>query len=98
MERQNKLGVMPIGRLLAVMSIPMMISFFIQALGRSRYTLIVNLCRQLIFMVPTAWLLSLSGRLEPVWLAVVIAEVMSAALSLLLRRKLLRDLAREVPV
>ena len=29
---QNKLGTMPIGRLLISMSIPMMISFFIQAL------------------------------------------------------------------
>ena len=32
MEQENKLGTMPIGRLLTVMSIPMMISFFIQAL------------------------------------------------------------------
>ena len=32
MEQNNKLGTMPIGRLLAVMSVPMMISFFIQAL------------------------------------------------------------------
>ena len=32
MQQENKLGVMPIGRLLAVMSVPMMISFFIQAL------------------------------------------------------------------
>ena len=32
MAQENKLGTMPIGRLLMVMSIPMMISFFIQAL------------------------------------------------------------------
>ena len=31
-QKENKLGTMPIGKLLVVMSIPMMISFFIQAL------------------------------------------------------------------
>jgi cell division protein FtsI/penicillin-binding protein 2 len=56
---------------------------------------LVNLCRQLLFMVPIAWLLSLGGRLEPVWLAVVISEAMSAVLATGLRRKMLRDFARE---
>ena len=63
-----------------------------QSLGRSRYTLLVNLCRQLIFIVPIAWILSLSGRLELVWLSVVLAEALSAAVSVVLRRKILRDL------
>lgn len=63
-----------------------------QSLGRSRYTLAVNLGRQLIFMVPVAWLLSLTGRLEMVWLAVVIAEAMSLVLAIFLRRKLMRDI------
>lgn len=67
-----------------------------QSLGRSRYTLAVNLGRQLVFMVPVAWLLSLTRRLELVWLAVVIAEAMSLVLAVVLRRKLLRDIdARE---
>lgn len=63
-----------------------------QSLGRSRYTLAVNLCRQLIFIVPAAWLLSLSGRLEAVWLAVPIAEALSMVLAIFLRKKLNRDL------
>ena len=66
-----------------------------QALGRSRYALLLNLCRQLFFIVPIAWALSLTGRLELVWLAIVIAEAMSAALATGLRRKMLRDFARE---
>lgn len=63
-----------------------------QSLGRSRYTLAVNLCRQLIFIVPIAWLLSLSGRLELIWLAVPITEALSMVLAILLRRKLNRAL------
>ena len=31
-EAENRLGTMPVGKLLAVMSVPMMISMFIQAL------------------------------------------------------------------
>ena len=74
-------------------AITLILSSSFQALGHSRYTLIVNLCRQLLFMVPIAWLLSLSGRLQSVWLAVVIAEAMSSALALALRRKVVRDFA-----
>lgn len=59
-----------------------------QSLGRSRYTLAVNLCRQLIFIVPAAWLLSLSGHLAPVWLAVPIAEALSLVFSVFLRNRL----------
>ena len=66
-----------------------------QSLGRSRYTLLVNLCRQLLFMVPLAWVLSLGGQLELVWLAVPLAEAMSMGVAIGLRRKLVRDFTRE---
>lgn len=62
-----------------------------QALGRSRYTLAVSLGRQLVFVVPIAWVLSLSGRLELVWLSIVIAEAMSMVMAIVLRRKLVRE-------
>lgn len=59
-----------------------------QSLGRSRYTLIVNLGRQLVFMIPIAWIMSLSGKLSLVWSAVVISELISMGLALFLRRKI----------
>ena len=31
-EKEERLGTMPVGRLIATMSLPMMVSFFIQAL------------------------------------------------------------------
>lgn len=65
-----------------------------QSLGRSRYTLAVNLCRQLIFIVPAAWLLSRTGQLSLVWLAVPIAEALSLVLALILRKKLNGALAK----
>lgn len=63
-----------------------------QSLGRARYTLLINLMRQLVIQVPAAWLLSLSGRLELVWLAPLIAEAGSALLAAALSRKVISRL------
>jgi Na+-driven multidrug efflux pump len=51
--------------------------------------MIVSLARQLGMLLPAAYLLSLTGRLELVWLAFPIAECGSVALTALyLRRNL----------
>ena len=63
-----------------------------QALGHSRFTLVTNICRQLVFIVPTAWLLSLSGRLNLVWLSIPICDFLSAVLASVLKKKLNKDL------
>ncbi len=52
-----------------------------QAIGKPVYSLIVSVCRQLVVLLPTAWLLSLTGRLELVWFAYPIAECVSLILS-----------------
>ncbi len=52
-----------------------------QAIGNPFYSLIVSVCRQLVVLLPAAWLLSKTGRLELVWLAFPIAELVSFTLS-----------------
>ena len=52
-----------------------------QALGKPIYSLINSVCRQIIVLLPTAYLLSLTGRLELVWLAFPIAEFVSVLLN-----------------
>ena len=59
-----------------------------QAFGRSYYSLIVSLGRQIVVLIPTAYLLSLSGRLELVWWAFIISELMSLCLTLIFFRRL----------
>ncbi len=54
-----------------------------QALGKSIYSLFVSIGRQLVVLIPTAFLLSLSGRLELVWWAFPIAELMSLTLAVI---------------
>ena len=52
-----------------------------QALGKGSYSTIVSLCRQLIVLLPVAYLLSLTGSVDYGWWAVPIAEVMSDLVS-----------------
>ncbi len=55
-----------------------------QALGNGIYSTITSLCRQLIALLPVAYLLSLTGDVHAVWWAFPIAEVVSLAVTLIL--------------
>jgi len=48
-----------------------------QALGNGVYSLITSVCRQLVVLLPAAYLLSLLGNVNYVWWAFPIAELMS---------------------
>lgn len=52
-----------------------------QALGNAVYSMINSICRQLIVLLPAAYLLSLIGDVNYVWWAFPIAEVSSAILT-----------------
>lgn len=54
-----------------------------QALGKGLYSMFVSIARQLVVLVPVAWLLSRTGQLSAVWWAFPIAELMSALVSTL---------------
>ena len=62
-----------------------------QALSKGSYSTIVSLCRQLIVLLPVAYLLSLTGNVDNVWWAFPIAEVMSALMTGLLFSRLYRQ-------
>ena len=61
-----------------------------QAIGNPMHSLIVSICRQLLVLLPAAYLLSLTRRLELVWLSYPIAEVFSLILSVYYLRKTMR--------
>ena len=62
-----------------------------QALGKGSYSTITSLCRQLIVLLPVAYLLSLTGDVNNVWWSFPIAEVMSALVTGLLFARLYRQ-------
>lgn len=61
-------------------------SSMFQALGHGMCSLVVSLVRQLLVLLPLAWLMSLSGQLAAVWWAFPMAEVVSLLLCILFHR------------
>ncbi len=62
-----------------------------QALGNGIYSTITSLCRQLLALVPAAYLLSLTGTVDAVWWSFPIAEVVSAVVTLICYSKIYRE-------
>ena len=63
-----------------------------QALGRSHFSTIVSFARQIVVLLPAAYLLSKTGVLNYVWLSFPIAEVASLAVSLVCFRYVYKTL------
>jgi Na+-driven multidrug efflux pump len=63
-----------------------------QAFSRSYYSLIISLCRQLIILIPAAWLIArITGNVSMVWWSFPLSEVISAVLSIFFFRKVYSD-------
>lgn len=62
-----------------------------QALGQGIYSLIVSLIRQLVVLLPLAFILSKIVGLNGVWMAYPIAELFAVVLSIFLLRRIFHD-------
>ena len=62
-----------------------------QAIGNPLYSLTISVCRQLVVLLPAAWLLAQTGRLELVWLAFPAAEIVSVTLSAIFLHRTMRS-------
>jgi putative MATE family efflux protein len=60
----------------------------LQAMGSAVQGLVIVCARQLLVLLPAAWLLSLTGRLEAVWLSFPIAETASLLASVFFIKRL----------
>lgn len=52
-----------------------------QALGNGTYSMITSICRQIVVLLPVAFLLAQTGNVNLVWLSFPIAEVMSVVVT-----------------
>ena len=68
-----------------------MMSSSFQALGNGVYSMIVSILRQMVALLPAAYLLSLTGNLNMVWWAFPIAEVVSFLTCCFFMRKIVRE-------
>ena len=62
-----------------IASVCILLGASFQALGNGIYSTIISLCRQMVVLLPAAYLLSLTGNVNLVWLAYPIAEIASGA-------------------
>ena len=62
-----------------------------QAFGKGIYSLITSVFRQILVLIPVAWLLAKLGNVMYVWFSFPIAELMSLTVTLILFRKLYRE-------
>lgn len=67
-----------------------------QAIGNPFFSLITSASRQLIVLLPVAFLMALTGKLWAVWLAFPIAEVVSLALSVIFLTMTMKKANREM--
>lgn len=68
-----------------------------QAFGYSVYSMLISIARQIVVLIPAAYLLSLSGVLRSIWFAFPIAEIASLILSLFFLRTTLKKTGMALP-
>ncbi|MDO5155710.1 MAG: MATE family efflux transporter [Eubacteriales bacterium] len=68
-----------------------------QALGKAVYSLVVSIMRQLVVLVPAAFILAKIGGLNAVWWAFPIAEVMSFIVSTICLVRIYKKIIKPIP-
>ncbi len=67
-----------------------------QALGNGVYSMVISIARQLVVLLPAAYLLSLSGKVQYVWWAFPIAELVSLSMTVFFLFRINRDVIRQI--
>ena len=69
-----------------------------QAFGKGVYSMLISIARQIIVLIPAAYLLSRTGVLANIWWAFPIAEVMSVLVATVLFIVLYKNVIKEIPL
>lgn len=68
-----------------------------QSLGNGMYTLVVSVCRQLIVLIPAAFILSKIGGLSLIWWSFPLAELMSVAVNVIFMIIINKNIISKIP-
>lgn len=68
-----------------------------QSLGNGMYTLVVSVCRQLIVLIPAAFILSKIGGLSLIWWSFPLAELMSVAVNVIFMITINKNIISKIP-
>ena len=99
-EHMLNMGV-PALRIIAVhfpiAAVCIVIGTVFQSLGNGVYSMINSIMRQIVVLLPAAYLLSLTGNVNNVWWSFPIAEMMSLIVTLFFLVKINKDIISQVP-
>ena len=74
------------------------LSTVFQAIGKGTYSMVLSICRQLVLLLPAAWLLAkITGSVYAVWWCFPIAEIASLFICLYMFRKCNREMLAPLP-
>ena len=79
-----------------VASICIILGSTFQAFAKSTYSLVVSVSRQLVVLIPAAWLLSKTGNVNNVWWSFPIAEVASFAASVYFYNRIKKEIIDKI--
>lgn len=90
----------PAFRILAIgfsfAAIALVLSATFQAFGNGTYSLIVNLSRKLIFVLPVIFILKSFIGIYSIWVAFTIAEIITMLIAIVLYRKISRNIIEKI--
>lgn len=67
-----------------------------QAVGKGMYALWISIARQLIVLIPVAYFLSLTGKLNYIWLAFPTAELVSVVMAMFFLRRVYKNTINKI--
>ena len=68
-----------------------------QAIGKSMYSMFVSIARQLVVLIPVAYLLARTGNVSAVWWSFPIAEIMSVIVSTIFLVLIYKNTVSKIP-
>ena len=93
MTRMGVVALQTISLHFLIASVGICLSNCFQAIGKGQYSLIISVCRQLLALLPAAWALKqIFGTVNAVWWSFLIAETVSTIISILLYRRVDREI------
>ena len=79
-------------------AVGIILSTVFQAVGKGVYSMVMSICRQLLVLLPAAYVLKqVFGTVDAVWWCFVIAEAVSLVICLALYRKCDRKMISKLP-
>lgn len=73
------------------------VSTVFQALGKATFSLVISVMRQLVILIPVAFVLSKIGGLHTVWWSFPISDLIASAMSAVYLGKIYRDIIKPLP-